>query len=102
MSDAELKRVARGFRRGMLEGGSSAFMCRAVCLPLAGLFSAMGVNLDLIECEVDCGDHEMYHTCLRLNDGRILDPTADQFPFRMPRIYLGIMPSRYTFLRVVE
>jgi hypothetical protein len=100
MNGGELKRIARGFRRGILEGESSAFMCRAVCLPLQGLLSAIGMELDLVECEVDCGDYDMYHTCLRLSDGRILDPTGDQFPFRMPQVYLGPLPLRYTLLRV--
>lgn len=101
LNDADLKRVARGFRRGMLDGGNSSMMCRAVCLPLQGLLSVYGVELDLIECEVNCGGYDMYHTCLRLEDGRILDPTSDQFPFRMPQVYLGPLPKRYTFLKVL-
>jgi hypothetical protein len=101
LSDKQLKQVARGFRRGILDGGKSRFTCRVVSLPLHGYLSAMGITTQLVECEVDCGDHEIYHTCLRLNDGRILDPTADQFPFRMPQVYLGAMPSRYNFLRCV-
>jgi hypothetical protein len=102
MKDKHLIATAKDFRDGMLDGDSSEFMCRAVCLPLAGFFSFLGVDLEVIECDVDCGDYGVYHTCLRLPDQRILDPTADQFPLGLPPVYLGPMPKQYGFMKVLE
>ena len=102
MKDKDLIATAEEFRAGMLGAESSEFMCRAVCLPLAGFFAFQGVDLDVIECDVDCGDYGVYHTCLRLPDKRILDPTADQFPLGLPRVYLGPLPQQYEFMRVLE
>ena len=94
--DKALLKAVRGFRRGILGGGSPAFMCRAICLPLQSYLSAIfGIELLLVDGVVDCGDHEMYHTWLQLQDGRTLDPTADQFRLGLPPVYLGALPSQY-------
>lgn len=89
MSDEDLVKFAAEFREGILDGRPSRWMCSMVCMPLAGLLSINGV-----EAEVVVGDlGEFNHVWLRLADGRVLDPTADQFNdygFEpMPPVYLG-------------
>ena len=99
MSDAELKRVALDFREGLLGGGDSAFQCVAVCYPLASLLTTQGVDIRLATGTVSHSELFCYHTWLQLADGRILDPTADQFARpngrRMPKVYLGTQPRWY-------
>jgi hypothetical protein len=94
-SDKGLLSLATGFRKGILGGESSAFMCRAICLPLQGLLSIEGIETKLIQGWVDCGDHDMDHVWLELEDGRVLDPTADQFQLSLPPVYLGQLPTQY-------
>lgn len=66
-------------------------MCMVVAAPLQGLLSALyGVETELVEVEFET----INHVYLRLPDGRILDPTADQFP-GMPDVYLGPWPEVY-------
>jgi hypothetical protein len=89
MSDARLVKFATAFREGVLDGRPSWMMCFAISAPLAGLLEAHGVRAEL--CESDLG--EWNHVWLRLADGRVLDPTADQFNelfgYEMPPVYLG-------------
>ena len=75
MTDKELRRCAASFRRGILGKRPSIMMCFAVCAPLQGYLSFLGVETELEEICVGDGNHFW----LRLNDGRVLDPTADQF-----------------------
>lgn len=84
MTDAELIEVATDFRAGLLGGRPSTDMCFAVSAPLQGLLSAL-YGVETVLEEVDFGDTN--HVWLRLADGRILDPTADQFG-KAP-VYLG-------------
>lgn len=96
MKTPTLQRTAEGFRKGILGKGSSKFMCRAVCMPLQGYLHAMGIETALIAGWVDLRDYDMDHTWLRLVDGRILDPTADQFDeLGLPPVYIGPMPEAY-------
>lgn len=94
-----LRRFAMEFREGILDGQPSAFMCGAVCLPLASLLGTMGYGVKVIVGPVSHENCFCYHTWLELDDGRILDPTADQFGRpngrRMPKVYLGPLPSWY-------
>jgi hypothetical protein len=89
MTDAQLVAFAAQFRDGLLDGQSSYLMCAAVSLPLAALLRLHGVDCATEEGENGAGGH----TWIRLGDGRILDPTADQYnyPFfkQYPKIYLG-------------
>ena len=89
MTDEELVAFAQEFREGILEGRSAARMCFIVCFPLEGLLNASGVECRLIRGSVAAYDH----VWLELEDGRILDPTADQFAsignIKMPEVYLG-------------
>jgi len=94
MTDRQLKRVALNFRKGLLGNRPSRFMCAAVCWPLAGFLSAYGIEAVAEEVEFPqalqgCSNH----IWLRLPDGRILDPTADQFG--LEPIYLGPVPDLY-------
>ena len=96
MHDKELREVVEGFKMGILNGKTSARMCAVVCYPLQGYLSFMGVETKLIE-----GDFgEINHVWLELEDGRIIDPTADQFFIiwginKMPPVYIGVKPDFY-------
>lgn len=89
MTDADLIEFATEFREGILDGAPSWMMCFAISAPLAALLELNGVRAEL--CEGDLG--EFNHVWLRLADGRVLDPTADQFNDfgfeQMPPVYLG-------------
>ena len=75
MDDTELIKFAEEFRDGLLGGRSSHLMCHVVSYPLSGLLNASGV-----ECEIAVGDIGFCnHVWIKLADGRILDPTIDQF-----------------------
>ncbi len=75
MTDDELIEIAKEFREGILDGESSDLMCAMVSYPLAGLLHFYGV-----ECECEFGEmSDRNHVWIRLSDGRVLDPTADQF-----------------------
>ena len=87
-TDEQIIEFAEEFRHGILDGGNPQMMCAMVCLPLAGLLSFYGIECEIVE--VDLGDCN--HVFLRLRDGRVLDPTADQFTDRgctWPPVYLG-------------
>lgn len=86
---SDLLTYARDFREAILQGDSSDRMCVAISAPLHAAFRARGtpghlVAADLGECE---------HIFLRLADGQVLDPTADQFNWcsrqKLPGVYLG-------------
>lgn len=89
MTDAELIAFAAEFRAGLLDGKPSDFMCATVCMPLAGLLGCYGIEAEVIEGDLG----EMNHCWLLLADGRVLDPTADQFNSYgfepLPPVYLG-------------
>lgn len=89
MTDRQLVKAARDFRRGVIGRRSSRLMCFAVCAPLETLLALGGVEVRLEELQFV----EVNHVVLRLGDGRILDPTADQFG--LEPVYLGPMPTRY-------
>jgi hypothetical protein len=91
VSDDELLQIAQEFREGILDGDPSAWMCAAVSWPLAAYLKVFH-DLDSEAIETDLGD--MNHVWLRLADGRVLDPTADQFNtlfphMKLPPVYLG-------------
>lgn len=94
MDDKAIVKVATEFRAGILDGRRSDLMCFAVCAPLQGYFRACcGVDMELIEGNVRFDDGEINHFWLRMADGRVLDPTIDQFKMfmgkRLPKVYLG-------------
>lgn len=89
MSDAELIEFASEFRAGILNGRPSAWMCFAVCAPLAGLLRFSGIEAEIVESDLGVCNHFW----IKLADGRALDPTADQFNWcsieQFPPVYLG-------------
>jgi hypothetical protein len=91
MTDGELIEFTREFREGVLNGGPSTFMCAVVCWPLESLLKIHGVNLSAqMTADVRMADGDTCnHVWLKLDDGRVLDPTADQFGDQYPAIYLG-------------
>ncbi len=102
MTDKELVRYTRDFRKGLIGNSSSWLMCMAVCAPLRTLLEMAGVPVRLTECEVELKNGDLLgHYFLTLPDGRILDPTADQFfgavdgAPKLPRVYLGGMRTWY-------
>lgn len=94
MKDSMLRQTALSFRNGLLGKRDSGMMCMAVCYPLQGFLSMLGVETKIEE--LDFG--KTNHVILRLQDGRILDPTADQFSgptIKLPKVYVGPMPEIY-------
>ncbi len=90
MTHAELKEAALEFREGILDGRPSDSMCFAVCAAFQGFLSACaGYEMELVEADF----HFTNHVWLKLPDGNILDPTADQFGFEP--VYLGPLPEQY-------
>lgn len=89
MDTAGLLTYAREFRETILQGCSSERMCVALSAPLHAVFRARGTESELVI--TDLGECE--HVFLRLADGLVLDPTADQFNQlsreKLPGVYLG-------------
>ena len=93
--DRELLRLARLAREHITLGNRSQGYCTAICIPLATYLTKRGMEAQ----EVNGGVGDWQHMWIALGDGRILDPTADQFnragTVRMPAIYLGPRPAHY-------
>lgn len=94
MTDDELISACRDFRAGLLgEGASGLGMCAAVCWPLSSFLRACcGVDVECVETDLQNhpGSPCYEHVWMRLPDGRVLDPTFDQFCSEEPvDIYLG-------------
>ena len=104
MTDDDLISAATGMREGILDGKSSEMACFMVATPLQGWLSFQGIETELVEA--DLGD--INHCWLELPDGRVLDPTADQFNGMdenpgepLPPVYLG-PPTIIHPLKVIE
>lgn len=89
MNDIELIEFAGDFRDGILEGRLDTDMYWLVAAPLADLLDYFGVRVRLVEGWVG----GLHHHWIELRDGRILDPTGDQFG--LDAIYLGPRPIEY-------
>ena len=89
MTDADLQQYASDFRAAIIGNGESARMCAAISDPLSAALSVKGVTTTVMESDLE----ECNHVFLKLQDGRVLDPTADQFNWRsqrqLPGVYLG-------------
>jgi hypothetical protein len=89
MTDKRLLAIGKNFRRGIVDKNSSNRYCYMVCAPLAGYLHYLDMVVEVVEGEV--GDNQ--HFWIRLPDGRVLDPTADQFNDQvsspLPPVYLG-------------
>lgn len=100
VDDRRLLRIASGFRDGILSGRSPEDTCFMVCAPLQGYLATLGIQVELLEVNVPERITQIgapsNHYVLSLPDGRILDPTADQFPaMGLPAVYLGPRPDAY-------
>jgi len=93
VKDVELLKLVREFRMGIIESRHhSKRMCYMVCAPLAGFLEFCGVKCELVESEIIIDSEFFNHFWIRLSDGRVLDPTIDQFNrrgIRRPPVYLG-------------
>ena len=88
----DIKKIVQEFRRGILDGKGSLMMCYAICLPLRSyLRYSFEIETDLIEGTV----YGANHYWLQMIDGTIIDPTADQFDYKMPKVYIGKAPEGY-------
>ncbi len=101
MTDKKLVKFASAFRAGIIGRKVSAMRCYMICAPLVSLLSIHGVCCKLVEGEVAGEIGREFNVCnhfwIGLADGRVLDPTADQFNKyslfpQLPKVYLG-MPS---------
>lgn len=93
MTDRKLKAVAKSFRDGMLETGSPLGWCGLICWPLASLLEAQGLRVRAVELKFrdDAPTLLANHVVIELPDGRVLDPTADQFG--IDPVYLGTLAA---------
>lgn len=89
MKDSELLQYAKEFRAAIIGEASSSRWCAAISAPLCAALNAIGVKAGLLETDLG----ECNHVFLVLEDGRVLDPTADQFNWisknELPGVYLG-------------
>lgn len=92
MTDPELIAFAAEFREGILEGAPSHRCCAMVSWPLASLLRLHGIECRSQETWLDDENFVGNHVWIELADGRVLDPTADQFSTTdrsLPPVYLG-------------
>ena len=93
MTDDELRQIAWDFRSVMIgETASSEGCCFLISAPLAGLLHSYGVACELVGCDFpeSAETEAAHHFWIALPDGRVLDPTFDQFCSEEPvAIYLG-------------
>ena len=94
MTDEQLLSFASSFRDGILGGEPSTMMCGAVSWPLAALLRHEGIDCETVESDLSehLGLLHANHIWIKLADGRVLDPTADQFNrwgYDYPPVYLG-------------
>lgn len=91
MSDAKLLKWVMSFRKGIVGNKPSKSFCFMVCYPLSSALEMMGIKNTLMQGDVIVSNH----CWLQLADGRVLDPTADQFNDlgfgwpKLPPVYLG-------------
>ena len=108
MTDKELYRLVAGFTKGFLGKENSESKCFMICWPLQTYLSFCGVKTELISGEVSSDKHLWGHYWLKLMDGRIIDPTCDQFNIdggvKMPKIFIGEKPDYYRIneINIVE
>jgi hypothetical protein len=89
-SDDEILQCVADFREGFLGDNTSDLMCAALCWPLVGFLRFAGIDAEADTREIPDEGYPGNHVWIRLADGRVLDPTADQFPdLGLPAVYLG-------------
>jgi hypothetical protein len=85
VTDTDLVELVAAFRAGILGTRSSERMCAVVCWPLAGYLGFLGLHVTCEETQYRFTNH----IWIQLPDGRVLDPTADQFDPTLGPVYLG-------------
>lgn len=80
MTDVELLQDASEFRDAIFGDKDSARMCAAISDPLCAALEVKGVPAQVMESNPG----ESNHVFIQLQDGRVLDPTADQFNWCNP------------------
>lgn len=100
MTDRTLLRLANEFILGLLNGDKPNGMCFFASASLQGYLYFYKIETEMQECEVNINADKFWnHYYLKLEDGRILDPTASQFNeelnLNMPLVYLGVLPNHY-------
>ena len=100
MTDKQLLKTATSFTKGLLGKRNSVGWCYGVSFSLQSYLRMCNFKTEIIEGEIKTNIGLHQHFWLKLDDGRILDATADQFnshkiPSQMPRIYLGEKPKYY-------
>ncbi len=90
---AEIKKIAQGFTKGLLGNKSTVDKCFMVCSPLSAYLSFCGIECTLTEGIINHCEAELHHYWITLSDGRIIDPTADQFG--LLNIWAAKQPSYY-------
>lgn len=89
MTSKQIGRASKTFTAGLLGNGTRTNKCWHVCSPLCGYLGACGVQCQTVEGEVQ-GNH---HYWIELFDGRIIDPTAEQFG--LPNLWCEPRPEGY-------
>jgi hypothetical protein len=93
VTDAELIEFVSEFRKGLLNGDPPSMACGMVCHPLVTLLNMSGVKCSLRTTRLIRTKYgSCNHVWIALDDGRVLDPTADQFNdegLSLPPVYLG-------------
>ena len=98
MTDKKLLQIIKSFRYGLIGRKDSDFMCLYVSAPLqAFLKFNYKMNTRLVDGYCKVGIFEPEHCWLELEDGRIIDPTYDQFFEKglKPKVYIGEKPDNY-------
>jgi hypothetical protein len=94
VKENEIRRIATGFRKGMLGNKSSVAWCFAVSSALAGYLNFGGYPCEVAQGMVGNWEHYWLEY-----SGIIIDPTADQFKTPegkdMPPVYIGVKPAWY-------
>jgi hypothetical protein len=90
MSNEDIKKLAKHFTAGLLQGKSTVDMCYIVCSPLVSYLNFCGIECSLTEGELNGIYH---HFWITLSDGRIIDPTANQFG--LLNVWARKQPSYY-------
>lgn len=92
-TDTEIIKIAKGFTKGILNGKNTVDMCYMVCSPLVSYLSACGIECALTEGEINHCENKLHHFWITLSNGKIIDPTADQFG--LLNIWVRKQPSNY-------
>lgn len=104
MKDKELIKITKQYVKGFLGNKESKGMCFIISSSLQSYLSLLGFKTKLIEGEIETDIGTWNHFWLELSDGRILDPTSDQFNsqqilVQMPKVHLGEKPAFYKQLK---